>query len=40
MEWMQTQKDFANTKEYPIKSEEVEAFRYRIEDTTRNISKN
>lgn len=29
-----------NCKEYPIKYNEIEAFRYRIEDTTKNISKN
>lgn len=26
-------------KEYPLKMEEIEAFRYRIEDVTKNISK-
>ncbi|CAK78110.1 unnamed protein product (macronuclear) [Paramecium tetraurelia] len=39
MQFVNTEYNNINCKEYPIKQNEIEAFRYRIEDTTKNISK-
>ncbi|CAD8156142.1 unnamed protein product [Paramecium pentaurelia] len=39
MQFVNAEYNNVNCKEYPIKQNEIEAFRYRIEDTTKNISK-
>lgn len=39
MGWMDEQKEAHKCREFPIKENEVEAFRYRIQDVTMNISK-
>ncbi|CAD8077563.1 unnamed protein product [Paramecium sonneborni] len=39
MQFVNKEYNNINCKEYPIRQNEIEAFRYRIEDTTKNISK-